>query len=150
MTPDGPLVARIVAARTLADGGDYVAARAQLDALWDEVTLARDHFHACVVAHYRAHLEETLDGLLHWHVRALAAADAVGDERVRPFYPSLHGNLADTYLCLGDAAHARQHVEQARATEHLLAADGYGAMVHGLIARLDAATGTVSLDHGAE
>ncbi len=59
---------------------------------------------------------------------------------MRRFYPSLHVNLGDTYLRLGDAQRARLHVEQARASEHVLGDDHYGRMIRSLMVRLSEAT----------
>jgi hypothetical protein len=55
------------------------------------------------------------------------------------FYSSLHANLADVYLRLGQHNQARQHVERARAVEAALPDDGYGQMIRRLIARLSEA-----------
>ncbi|HEX5504456.1 MAG TPA: hypothetical protein VFW96_17665 [Thermomicrobiales bacterium] len=141
MVVDDALAAEIERARARAVGGDPEGARVDLAALWRAATRAGDAFRACVAAHYLAHAQDAPRAQLAWHLRALRAADAVGDDRVAGFYPSLHGNVADGYLRLGDGARARRHVERARAAEHLLPDDGYGRMIRGLLARLDAATG---------
>lgn len=140
MADDDAMITRIGRAKTLAENGDRHGARALFETLWAEATSAGDELHACVVAHFMAHAQDAPEAQLDWHLRALRAADAVGDDRVVGFYPSLHANLGDTYLRLGDLPHARQHIEKARDTEHVLERDGYGQMMRSLIARLTEAT----------
>ncbi len=46
---------------------------------------------------------------LHWNQEALARADAVGDSRVRSFYPSLYLNMGHSYEVLGNRAEASRY-----------------------------------------
>ncbi len=63
----------------------------------------------CVLAHYLADLEESLDAEVTWDERALAAYAEVGPDDLRPvgidsaagLAPSLHLNLGDGYLRQG-------------------------------------------------
>ncbi|MEI4884353.1 hypothetical protein Q8G49_29745, partial [Klebsiella pneumoniae] len=49
-----------------------------------------DHLERCIAAHYVArHQKEPVHALL-WNQRSLDHANAVGDDRVREFYPSLY------------------------------------------------------------
>lgn len=116
--------------------GDRDAARALYADLWTATTRAGDPYWACVVAHFMAHAQDAPEAQLDWHQRALRAADAVGDGRVRAFYPSLHANLAEVYGRLNRLVEARHHLDAARAAAPALADDGYGQMIHRLIARL--------------
>lgn len=79
-----------------------------------------------------------------WHLHAIQAADVVGDERVSAFYPSLHANLGDVYLRLGNLVQAQEHIDKARETESVLPDDGYGRMIRSLITRL---TQTIERDN---
>ena len=135
------MIDKIGQAQDLAANGDREGARALYDALWAEATRAGDQYQACVVAHFLAHAHIEPEAQLDWHLRALQAANAVGDERVRAFYPSLHANLGDVYLRLGNLTRAQEHIDKARETEHILPDDGYGRLVRSLIIRL---TQTVS------
>jgi hypothetical protein len=123
-------------AQDLVASGDREGACTLYDALWVEATRAGDQYQACVVAHFMAHAHDEPEAQLDWHMRALQAADTVGDERVRAFYPSLHANLGDVYLRLGNFTEAREHIYKARETERVLQEDGYGRMIRSLIARL--------------
>jgi hypothetical protein len=73
-----------------------------------------------------------------WDQPALAAADLVTDARVTQagvtlpvagLYPSLHLNLSECYLKLGDLGRAREHLQQAQAAVGALGDDGYAQMI---------------------
>lgn len=74
---------------------------------------ARDDYEACVAAHYLARRQESPQARLHWNREALVRAAAVGDERVRSFYPSLYLNMGHAYEALGDLAEARRYYQLA-------------------------------------
>jgi hypothetical protein len=141
---DSAMIDTIGRAQDLAANGDREGARALYDTLWVEATRAGDHYQACVVAHFLAHAHIEPEAQLDWHLRALQAADAVGDERVRAFYPSLHANLGDVYLRLDNLSQAQEHIDKAREAERVLPDDGYGRMIRSLIVRL---TQTVERDN---
>jgi hypothetical protein len=66
-----------------------------------------------VAAHYVAHLEPDPATAHHWNLEALRRADAVGDERVAAFFPSLYVNLGRTFELTGDAQQAASFYERA-------------------------------------
>ncbi|MGZ6389187.1 MAG: hypothetical protein ACXWQZ_07985 [Ktedonobacterales bacterium] len=76
-----------------AQGLGREAARPVYEELWESATRAHDQYHCCIVAHFMAHAQVEAEAQRAWHLRALHAADAVYDERVTSFYPSLYGNL---------------------------------------------------------
>ncbi|WP_299539180.1 hypothetical protein [uncultured Streptomyces sp.] len=110
MNPDNPVV------RLCADGmraeseGRDADARALFLEAWEA---AEDDYDACVAAHYVARHQESPEDTLHWNEECLARADAVGDDRVRPFYASLHATVARAHLDLGRPEPARAHFESA-------------------------------------
>jgi hypothetical protein len=61
---------------------------------WDAHT---DNYEACIAAHYVARFQDTAEETLRWNQIALDHANAVDDERVREFYPSLYLNLGRSY-----------------------------------------------------
>lgn len=79
---------------------------------WD---LAEDDFESCVAAHYVARTQTDTGEILRWNLIALEKANAVGDERVAPFYPSLYLNLGKSYEVLGEADKARTYYDLAAA-----------------------------------
>lgn len=78
---------------------------------------AQDDYDACVAAHYLARTQDDPAQALRWNEIALVRAEAVGDERVRNFYPSLYVNLGRAHELLG-------HLEQAREYYQLAANSG--------------------------
>lgn len=119
-------------------------ARAALEACWAR-TGPDDAGHRCVIAHYLADQQETLDDEIDWDEKALAAFEGVGDAELSVigvastagFEPSLRLNLGDGYLRAGRLPEARAQVDRARAFAHHLAPEGYGAMVRSGIDRLE-------------
>jgi hypothetical protein len=127
---------RLARAQALAVQGNREAARALYAALYAEAMDSRDPYWACVAAHFLAHMHRTPDAQRDWHLRALQAADAVGHENVRAFYPSLHANLAEVYLRLNAPEQARAHLAQARAAAACLPDGGADPSVWLLIERV--------------
>jgi len=76
---------------------------------------AGDNFEACIAAHYVARFQPDAQATLHWNQIALARAEAVNDDRVDPFFPSLYLNLGRSYEVLGQATLARHYYDLAAA-----------------------------------
>jgi hypothetical protein len=121
-------------------------ARREFSRIWDEIGGEQgDPLHICVLAHAIADVQDDVHQELLWDQRALAAADALTDERtaqagvalpVAGLYPSLHLNLADCYRKLGDLEHAREHLQHARAGIGALGDDEYGQLIRDGLDRL--------------
>jgi hypothetical protein len=73
---------------------------------WEAVT---DDYEACIAAHYVARFQENPGDALRWNLEALARADAVRDDRVESFYPSLFVNLGRSYELLGNELEATHY-----------------------------------------
>lgn len=80
---------------------------------WQAWEAAEDDYEACIAAHYVAHHQLDPQAVLHWHQEALARAEAVGDDRIIDFYPSLYVNLARAYEVLGHLAEANHYYQLA-------------------------------------
>ncbi len=89
-------------------------ARALFTQAWEQ---ASDDYEACVAAHYLARHQPTVADRLYWNRVCLQRADAVGDERVAAFYPSLHVALAHCHRELGNIDAAARHFRHA--ADHL-------------------------------
>jgi len=85
-------------------------ARALYQQAWD---LHADDYEACIAAHYMARFQDTPEETLHWNQIALEHADAINDERVEEFYPSLYLNLGRSHEVLGDQAEAQRYYDLA-------------------------------------
>ena len=79
---------------------------------WDA---AQDDFDACVAAHYMARSQDDPAQALRWNEIALARAQAVDDERVHSFFPSLYVNLGRSHEWLGDLKQAEKYYQLAAA-----------------------------------
>lgn len=130
-------VAKVVGqARQLRDAGDRAGAVGALRACLEQVRATGDNFLACYVLHDLGHAEESAADQLRWHREALAAAEAVDDDRVERFYPSLHLNIAKTYLGCGQSDLARTHIDAADSVVHVLPRDDYGTSIRDGIAKV--------------
>jgi tetratricopeptide (TPR) repeat protein len=85
-------------------------ARTLYQQAWDART---DDYEACIAAHYVARFQETPQDTLHWNQTALDHANAVKDDRVREFYPSLYLNMGSSYEALGDHIRAAEFYDLA-------------------------------------
>ncbi len=80
-------------------------ARALYQQAWDSAT---DDYEACIAAHYVARFQDTHEATFRWNQEALNRADAVNDERVKAFYPSLYVNMGKSYELLGNVEEAKR------------------------------------------
>lgn len=90
--------------------GDSEGARAAYDEAW---RMASDDFERCLAAHYVPRTIDNPHEKLRWNEEALRFADAVGDERVAGFYPSLRASVGICLLALGDVPGAIRAFEAA-------------------------------------
>mgnify|MGYP005854377057 CR=1 FL=1 len=123
------LMDRITAAIGQLHAGDREGTRASFDAIWLEMGDRPDPFHVCTLSHYMADAQDDVARELEWDLRALEAAERVTDGRakqhhaslsIKSFYPSLHLNVGDAFLRLGNLDDAEKHVRAAEnALRHL-------------------------------
>lgn len=66
-------------------------------------------YDACIAAHYVARFQETPEETLRWNQIALEHANAVKDEKVKDFHPSLYLCLGRSYEVLGDQIQAQRY-----------------------------------------
>jgi tetratricopeptide (TPR) repeat protein len=77
---------------------------------WD---LRADDYEACIAAHYLARFQDSPVDTLRWNQIALEHANAVKDERVDEFYPSLYLNLGLSHEVLGNRKEAKRFYDLA-------------------------------------
>ncbi len=104
--PNNPVMKLCVDGMRAEGENRFADARRLFTQAWETHT---DDFEACIAAHYLARHQDTPQDTLRWNQEALARAEAVGDERVSGFYPSLYLNLGHSYEQLGDAAEAARY-----------------------------------------
>ena len=112
--------------------GRHADAKALFEQAWEVST---DDLEACVAAHYVARHQDNDHDTLRWNEEALRRADAVGDDRVRGFYPSLYLNMGRSHESLGNLTEARRYYELASACVDELAGNRYGDLVRDAVAR---------------
>lgn len=119
----------------LREAGNIAEARDLLNSLWQAVSKGDDAFAVCFLAHSLADVQDDPEEELRWDILALKAAGEVTDERAaeqqipggrRGLYPSLHLNLAEDYLRLGDEKRAQEHYRSGAEFVRFLGDDNYG------------------------
>ena len=70
-------------------------------------------YDACIAAHYVARFQDSVEESLHWNHLALKHANAVNDDRVNDFYPSLYLNLGRSYELVGDPVETQRYYDLA-------------------------------------
>ena len=134
----------ILTAVAMAQNGDRDGGREAMDACWAQ-TEPGDHAYRCVLAHYLADLQDSLDDEVAWDRTALDeypwldhdALAPVGIPDTAGLAPSLHLNLGDGYRRQGRFAEAAEQLRQGKATVEVLPDDGYGRMIGEGLVRLE-------------
>ncbi len=134
----------ITSAVGLALAGDTERGREALTDCWQATTDA-DHAQRCVIAHYLADLQSSLDEEVSWDEAALSEHAQVSDGDLAPvsitstdgMAPSLHLNLGDGYLRQGRLDAAEAQLEAGMRARGALAADGYGDLIRSGLDRLE-------------
>jgi hypothetical protein len=134
----------ITSAVGLALAGDTQRGRDALSDCWHATTEA-DHAQRCVIAHYLADLQSSLDEEVSWDEVAMSEHGHVADEDLASvgitsaagLAPSLHLNLGDGYLRQGRVDAARAQLHAGVQSLDVLPADGYGALIRSGLDRLE-------------
>jgi len=132
MDPNNPVVKLCGQGMQAEAEGRLDDARALFNQAW---AASQDDYDRCVAAHFVARHQDSPQQMLQWNLAALACAKAVGDERVRSFYPSLYLNLGYSYETLGNQVEARRHYELAAGKSDDLPPGPYGDLVRDGISR---------------
>ena len=132
MDANNPVVKLCAAGMQAEAEGRLEEARNLFNQAW---AASRDDYDACVAAHFVARHQDSPQEMLQWNQEALTRANAVGDERVLSFYPSLYLNLGYAYETLGNQAEARRYYELAAEKSDDLPPGPYGDLVRDGVAR---------------
>lgn len=87
-------------------------ARSLYQQAWEART---DNYDACIAAHYVARFQDSVEESLRWNQLALKHADAVNDDRVKDFYPSLYLSLGSSYELMENQTEAQRYYDLAAA-----------------------------------
>ena len=120
--PDNPVVLLCGRGVEAEMAGRIDEARAAYEQAWSTAT---DDYEACIAAHYLARVQRDHAERIRWNGVAIQRADAVGDERVRDFYPSLALNLGSAHEDASEPDAARVWYGRARASLDSLPAGPY-------------------------
>ena len=112
MNPDNPVVKLCIEGTQAEFQGLIAKARSLYQKAWDT---AQDDYEACIAAHYVAHLQEDPQERFHWNQVALEKANAVTDQSVQDFYPSLFLNMGQSHELLGNDREAKRYYDLAAA-----------------------------------
>lgn len=80
---------------------------------WQAWETATNDYEACIAAHYVARFQDTPEDTFRWNQEALTRANAVNDDRVTDFYPSLYLNMGHSYELLGNQDEAHRYYDLA-------------------------------------
>src|SRR5690606_22693294 len=113
----------------MAEGqGRVEEARRLYEQAWEQ---RQDDYDACVAAHFLARAQERPEDNLRWNQESLDRANAVGDERVSAFYPSLYLNMGLAHETMGNATEAGRFYKLAARRVDDLPEGPYGDMLRG-------------------
>jgi tetratricopeptide (TPR) repeat protein len=112
MDPANPIVKLCVEGMRAETEGRIDEARLLFIQAWEE---SKNDYDACIAAHYVARHQKTPEEILRWNQESLDRADALNDERMQDFYPSLYLNLGKAHEDLGNREMARKYYELAAA-----------------------------------
>ncbi len=110
MNHDNPVIKLCIEGTQAEFQGEIDKARALYQKAWEA---AQDDYDACIAAHYVARHQEDHKERLHWNQIALNKANAVTDQSVQEFYPSLFLNLGLSHELLGNLNEAKRYYDLA-------------------------------------
>lgn len=138
MDPDNAIVKLCVQGMECESSGRLAEALGLFVSAWMQ---SKDDFERCIAAHYVArHQKEPVDALL-WNQRSLDHANAIPDDRVREFYPSLYLNMGKAHEDLGNRDDAKRFYQAAEKTLDALPKGPYGTIVREAVERALLRTG---------
>jgi tetratricopeptide (TPR) repeat protein len=132
MDPNNPVVVLCAAGMQAEADGELDEAAETFQQAW---AVASDDFERCVASHYLARHQPTPELALEWNQRCLELAEAVGDDRVDGFFPSLYLNLGKSHEDLGHRELALEFYRRAQMVVRSIPESPYRTMLAGGIAR---------------
>jgi tetratricopeptide (TPR) repeat protein len=132
MDPNNSVVRLCVQGMEYEERGRFEDAAQLFLSAWNEST---DDVERCIAAHYVArHQKNPVDNLM-WNQRSLDFANAVAEDRVREFYPSLYLNMGKAHEDMGNREAAKRFYEMAASVVDRLGDGRYGKIVRDAVDR---------------
>jgi tetratricopeptide (TPR) repeat protein len=110
MNPDNPVIKLCIEGSQAEFQGLIEKARSLYQKAWEA---AQDDYDACIAAHYVARHQKSYEERLRWNQVALDKTNAVTDNSIQEFYPSLFLNMGQSYELLGNFSEAKQYYDLA-------------------------------------
>lgn len=124
--PDNKIVQLCAKGMNAEFQGEPDKAKALFTEAWEA---ASNDFEAFVAAHYLARQQPTPEDTLCWNLESLTRANAVTDQDMSAYYPSLYLNMGKSYEDLGDIEQAAHYYHLADDSSHVLPTAQYGQML---------------------
>ena len=110
MNLDNPVIKLCIEGTQAEFQGRIAEAISLYQKAWDAV---QDDYEACIAAHYVARHQTEHTERLYWNQIALEKANAVKDQRIQEFLPSLFLNMGQSYELLGNSGEAKRYYDLA-------------------------------------
>ena len=132
MDPNNPIVQLCVEGMECERKEQFGRAHALFFRAWEQST---NDFESCIAAHYVAWHQACPIDSLRWNQESLDRANAVNDNSVQDFYPSLYLNMGKAHEDLGDRKLAKRFYELAATHCDSLSSERYDSIVRDGIMR---------------
>ena len=130
--PNNPIMKLCVQGMESESKGNFEEASSLFLSAWAQTA---DDFERCIAAHYVARHQGSFEEALVWNQRSLDYAQALDDERVNGFLPSLYLNMGKAYEDLGRLEEARRYYAMSVKVLPTLYDDRYGGIVRDAVDR---------------
>ena len=110
MNLDNPIIKLCIAGTQAEFDGNIETACELYRQAWEAST---NDYEACIAAHYVARCQESPEEIFRWNREALARAEAIDDDSIKDFYPSLYLNMGRSHEQLGNQIEAKKYYNMA-------------------------------------
>jgi len=80
---------------------------------WRAWEAVKNDYDACIAVHYVARFQKTPEDIFRWNQEALTRANAIKNDSVKEFFPSLYLNMGQSYEMLGNDTEAKRFYQLA-------------------------------------
>ena len=105
MDPNNPVINLCIAGTQAEFNGTMDEACNLYQQTWEAST---NDYEACIAAYYVARCQVSPEDVFRWNLEALERANAVSNNSIRDFYPSLYLNMGRSYELIGKQTEAEK------------------------------------------